>query len=320
MPSAAPTRPTHDSAELRRLCERSDRRGCEQLLIHLAALAATTLLLSLSQHTALLVPAMALHGVVLVFLFAPLHECIHRTAFRSRFLNTVVAWVAGFVLCLPPKYFRAFHLTHHRFTQQRERDPELACPKPATRAAWLWQVTGGPYWHERISTLLRHALGRVDECFIGGASRRAIVAEARALLLLYAGVAVVSWWVPTTVALVFWVVPVLLGQPALRLFLMAEHTGCPLVPDMLANSRTTHTHPLVRRLAWNMSYHAEHHWHPGLPFHALAKAHAQLGAFIGVQEKGYYRFHRELLGAYRAARAERGGPAAPFAQQDDSTR
>ena len=47
-----------------------------------------------------------------------------------------------------------------------------------------------------------------------------------------------------------------LGQPALRLYLLAEHTGCPAVPDMLANSRTVLTNAVVRWLAWNMPFHA----------------------------------------------------------------
>ncbi|GIT53115.1 MAG: hypothetical protein Ct9H300mP16_02750 [Pseudomonadota bacterium] len=37
-----------------------------------------------------------------ISLFAPLHETIHRTAFRSRYLNTGVAALGGFLLLLPP--------------------------------------------------------------------------------------------------------------------------------------------------------------------------------------------------------------------------
>ena len=78
-----------------------------------------------------LVPAVA-HGVVLMFLFAPLHETVHRTAFRSGWLNRAVGDLAGFVLILPPRWFAAFHFAHHRFTQDPARDPELAAPKPTT--------------------------------------------------------------------------------------------------------------------------------------------------------------------------------------------
>ena len=37
-----------------------------------------------------LIPAMALQGVAIVTLFAPMHECVHRTAFASRAANDTV--------------------------------------------------------------------------------------------------------------------------------------------------------------------------------------------------------------------------------------
>ncbi len=57
------------------------------------------------------------------------------------------------------------------------------------------------------------------------------------------------WSSGSDVALRYWVVPVLLGQPLLRLYLLAEHWGCPIARqapiDMLARSRTTYTNVLV---------------------------------------------------------------------------
>jgi fatty acid desaturase len=64
---------------------------------------------------------------------------------------------------------------------------------------------------------------------------------------------------------------------------------------MLRNARTTRTTGLLRRLAWNMPYHAEHHAHPALPFHALPKAHALLEARIAVQADGYVAVQREII-------------------------
>ncbi len=72
-------------------------------------------------------PAMWFHGVVLIFLFTPLHETIHRTAFKTCALNEAVAFVIGLLMLLPREYFRAFHFAHQRFTQdpaQRSRTGE----------------------------------------------------------------------------------------------------------------------------------------------------------------------------------------------------
>lgn len=252
-----------DKAALKALSRRSDARGLAQILGHTAAIAVTSLLITWTQGTLWLAPALLAQGILLVFLFAPLHETIHRTAFRNRGLNDALSWVCAAVLILPPEFFRAFHFTHHRYTQDAARDPELAAPKPANLKQYLWLVSGIPYWQDRITTTLRHALlGRVDEPFIIERMRPAIIREARILLLFYGALAVASLALGSPALLYYWVLPVVLGQPALRLFLLAEHTGCLMTSDMLQNSRTTQTNWLMRALAWNMPFHVEHHAYP----------------------------------------------------------
>lgn len=279
--------------------ERSSRRGLAQLGMHVAALVGTGWLVVALVGSPWMWPAMWLHGVVLVFLFCPLHETVHRTAFRSRRLNEAVARVCGVLLVLPRDYFRAFHFAHHRHTQDPQRDPELAVPKPATLGAYLWHCSGLPYWRERIVTTLRHAAGRVEEAYVPAHQRRAVVREARAALGLYALLAAASGAAASAWPLWLWLVPVVLGMPALRLYLLAEHTGCPYVPQMFRNTRTTHTTAALRLLAWNMPYHTEHHVFPGAPFHALPRAHTFLAARIEVQAPGYVAVHRELIDGYR---------------------
>ena len=282
---------------LLRLAARSDRRGLAQLALHLSALLATGSAVALARGSLWLAPALLLHGLVLVFLFAPLHETIHRTAFKSRRLNDLVAFACGAALLLPPEYFRAFHFAHHRHTQDPQRDPELRSPKPNSLGSYLWQVSGLPYWGERVVTTLRHARGRVGEPFVARHLRPRVVREARAVLALYALLALASLLVRSDALMVLWLVPVLLGQPFLRMYLLAEHTGCPLVPEMLRNSRTTRSLAVIRRLAWNMPYHAEHHAHPALPFHALPAAHALLKDRVAIQAPGYVAVQREILSA-----------------------
>ncbi|MPZ12584.1 MAG: fatty acid desaturase [Kiloniellaceae bacterium] len=286
--------PTSRKAELRALAARSDRRGLVQLAGHLLLLAASgAVVLGSLDSWALLAPPLLAHGIVLVFLFAPLHETIHRTAFRRRGLNDAVARVAGFLLLLPADYFRAFHLAHHRFTADRRRDPELAGPPLDSRAAYLWHVTGLPYWRERVAATCRHARGRVTEDFVPARLRPAIVAEARGHLAGYALLAAASLAGGSGLLLWLWVIPALLGQPFLRLYLLAEHSGCPEVPDMLANSRTTLTNRMVRALCWNMNLHSAHHAYPAVPFHALPTADRLLAPQIAERSPGYIAVQRE---------------------------
>ena len=286
----------HEVRELRCL---SDRRGLVHLAGHGVALLAAGALVALASGLPWRLPAQALEGAILIFLFAPLHESIHRTAFRSRWLNDAVASVLGFLILLPADYFRFFHFAHHRYTQDPDKDPELATPKPRSRGQWLWVASGLPLWRDLILGLLRHAAGRTPESFLAGKAGRQVVREARIRLLLYAAVAVLSVLLGTGAALEYWIVPALLGQPWLRLYLMAEHTGCPLVADMLVNSRTTLTNGVVRFFAWNMPFHAEHHAFPAVPFHALPTLHRRLAPALKTTAPGYLAVQRQILAAFR---------------------
>jgi fatty acid desaturase len=285
-----------DRETLRRLSRRSDTRGLAQLLIHLGLLSATGFLVWASRGHWWLIAALLLHGIALSFLFCALHECIHGTAFASRWANESVAWVCGALLMLPAQYFRLFHFAHHRYTQDPARDPELAVAPPATVAAYLWRVSGIPYWLDRVTVTLRHALsGQATEAFVPPEKSRLIVREARLLWACYLAVLAASLYLRRTDALIYWLIPALLGQPFLRLFLLAEHTGCPFNDDMLANTRTTRSNTLVRLIAWRMPYHAEHHCFPAVPFHALSEVSAHIGGSVRVRAPGYVAFHRELL-------------------------
>ncbi len=286
---AIPVERENSAQALKNLVTRSDAAGLRQLAGHLALLALTALLIATAKQSLWIWPAMFAQGVVLVFLFAPLHETIHRTAFAGRSLNDMVAFAIGALLILPREYFRAFHFAHHRHTQDPARDPELSSPRPATKRQWLLYISGLPYWYWQIRGLVTRALGRVPEDFYGNdVQRQKVVAESRLLLALYAAILIVSLAARSDIALRYWVVPVLLGQPMLRFYLLAEHWGCAVVPaPILDRSRTTYTNALVRFLAWNMPYHAEHHANPAVPFHALPQANALLAAQIGTTSPGY---------------------------------
>jgi len=293
-----------DRETVRRLSRRSDARGFRQLAVHTGALCATGLVVWASRGHLWLVPARVLHGVVLSFLFCALHESIHRTAFASRWPNEVLAWICAALLMLPREYFRFFHFAHHRFTQDPARDPELAQPRPSTLASYLWHVSGLPYWYDRLTVTLRHALtGRAAEPFIPPEKSSLIVREARTLWGCYLCVIVASLYLRRADALIYWVVPAILGQPFLRLFLLSEHAGCAFVEDMLANTRTTYTNAAVLLLAWRMPYHAEHHCFPSVPFHALVKLNALIGERTQVRARGYVALHRQLLRQLRSRTA-----------------
>lgn len=283
------------------LQRRSDREGLLRLAGHLIAMAASAslhgFLLQRGAHWALVGIAAIAYGFTLVTMFAAMHECVHRTAFASRRLNDLVGWFAGLLSFYNSTFYRYYHGWHHRFTQIPGRDPELDDPKPTGFGSYLKEMSGYYWWLGKLQTHARIALGRVQGYpFLSETTRPLVVRSVRLQLLAYGlGVALSAaagepWFV------IYWFLPVALGQPLLRFILLAEHTGCSQDDDPLTNTRTTHTVYPVRFLMWEMPYHAEHHRYPALPFFALARAHAVLGPqFVHVAKRGYLGVHVDFL-------------------------
>lgn len=232
-------------------------------------------------------------GLCLTFLFTLEHECTHRTPFASDGLADWVGRACGLVLVLPFEWFRWFHMAHHRWTNIEGQDPELAGEKPATRTAWALHISGLPYWRAEIGLMGRLVRGGPLEEFVPQGARARVVREARWMALAYGLAGLSLIWSPAV--LWFWIVPMLLGQPFLRLYLLAEHGDCPRVVDMFQNTRTTFTTGLVRFLAWNMPYHVEHHVMPQVPFHRLPEAHAAMKGELRVTAEGYAAFTKDYL-------------------------
>ncbi|GAB0119354.1 fatty acid desaturase [Acidisoma sp. 7E03] len=289
-----------DLAALKTLSVRSDARGVAQLACHGAAILGAGALVLLLRGSWAVWPAMALLGLFEIALFTPLHETTHRTPFRSLWLNRTVGWVAGFVLILPPEGFRLFHMAHHRHTQDPAQDPELIGAPPLTRGRYLWLLTGIPYWISQISGLFRTAGGRADLPWIPPSSRPTVVWEARLYLALYLLLAALGLVFRSTLPLLLWVIPVLLVQPVLRAVLMAEHKGCPENGDRMANTRTTLTGRFFGLIFWNAHLHIEHHFAPGVPFHALPRLHAMLQPHLKTVAPGYRAAHRAIRGSIQA--------------------
>jgi fatty acid desaturase len=277
------------------LTRTSTAAGLRHLAGHLGAILLTGSLVAMRvPFWPLLLPV---HGVLLVFLFTLEHEATHKTPFAHGALNDWVGRACGLVLVLPFEWFRWFHLAHHRWTNLPGKDPELDSAKPATRAAWLWHVSGLPYWIAALRLMADLVRGRVTGAYVPAGAVARVVREARAMAVLYALALATLAFSPLLLWL--WIVPVLLGQPFLRLCLLAEHGDCPQVADMLENTRTTFTTRAVRFLAWNMPFHVEHHSYPTVPFHRLPQLHRHMRTHLRVTADGYAAFTRDYLARRR---------------------
>jgi fatty acid desaturase len=275
------------------LNERRDLPGLARVAFHLGGIGA--LGLWIAGGAPFWFMALPVQGILIAFLFTLMHESVHGTAFKTSAINTVAAAVAGLAVLIAPSWFRYFHFAHHRHTHDPARDPELASAKPATRLEYVKHVSGIPVWIGNIRKLFSNALGHNADDYVPEKGRRRVAWEARVLLAVYALLAAISIALNTAMLVWIWIVPALLGQPFLRIYLLAEHTNCPHVDDMFENTRTTFTTGLVRFIAWNMPFHAEHHAMPTVPFHKLPALHRAVRNRLKVTANGYAEFNRALV-------------------------
>ena len=233
-------------------------------------------------------------GLLIVSLFHLQHECIHDTPFRSRVLNPVIGAICGFIILLPSEWFRYFHRDHHRYTQIDGKDPELESKKPATKIQWLLYITGLLVFASLIKVIVRCTTGAAYDNFIPAVARKTVTWQARIMTAVYLTLLIGCMLFKTTSLLWIWIVPLMVGQPFLRLYLLAEHTLCDTTDNMFLNTRTVLSNPVVRWFTWNMPYHTEHHVYPAVPFHKLPELHKKMKDHLAHTNHSYSQFNKQL--------------------------
>lgn len=283
--------------ELKALMRRSNTPAIMRLFVWFAVLVFTSGLITYARDTWLFIPAMFIHGVVLVHHFSLQHECCHYTAFKTRWLNDLVGNVCALVIMLPHRFFRYEHCDHHTYTQLKGQDTELI-ELPATRAEYFWYISSIPYWTSKFTELWRHSKGYLtagDKQFVPREEYGTIIAEARLMVFFYLCIIGLSIWFRIPEVLWYWFVPVIMGEPVMRAIRMTEHVGRPMVHDMRTNTRSNQVGFIWRFLCWNMNFHAEHHYAASVPFHALPALSAKLGKLVYTEKGGYCGAHRDIL-------------------------
>jgi len=237
-----------------------------------------------------------LSGIGLATAFAPLHECCHRTAFRARRLNDAVAWCAGLLCFYNSTFYRRYHQWHHRYAHQIGLDPELDDGFPTTRWAYFLEISGWNWWIGKWRGYAQLLFGDLSGLpYLNPDVIPQIRRSVRLQFTVYAAIALLSVLNGSGFLFWNWLLPLAVGQPFLRLAMLAEHSGCSFDADGTTNTRTTLTHPLVSWQMWNMPFHAEHHLYASLPFHSLPEAHRWIGPELKHLDPGYLAVHRLLL-------------------------
>jgi fatty acid desaturase len=293
---------------LKQLSVRSDRRGLTQLFSQVAALAATSTLITVTQGTWWIILPFMAQGVVLNCLYAGQHETSHRTAFRSRWLNAWVGEIIGFLMIMPAQWDRKFHFAHHRHTMNSAKDPEILAYAITDMKGWRISLFGLPFGWGQAQAMVAVARGVFPDYvwWLSDSERSLMVREARVHLALYALILLLSLGFHSWIALEYWLGPLLVMKIFYQFQNMGEHTGLGYDPDTLKCTRTLKGPLWMRWLVWNMSYHAAHHTYPSVPFHRLPTLDEEIRRKTNAAEattRGYIQAQIDVVRGFRRAEA-----------------
>lgn len=291
------------SEVLRELTVRSDGPAIVRFAVQYSLLVGSVILLVLRYQEAWWqwTPGILVFAFTSASMYAIMHETLHRTAFRSPLLNSLALYLASLPLYYMPSCHRYFHFTHHQFTQDPSRDPEISITGQPTSSfvTYVFWISGLGILFYKLGVIVAASLtchpyfwNRILY-YIPDVHRGRLRLEARLYLLFHLGLLALSLtWLP---GLLLLIPGQLLGHMLVALFASADHNGLPVAGGILSRTRTVRTNPFVRFWMWNLSYHAEHHAYPAVPWHALPRLHSLLESELVNQTRGYSRFHVQVI-------------------------
>ncbi|MSP42458.1 MAG: fatty acid desaturase [Alphaproteobacteria bacterium] len=223
--------------------------------------------------------AVMLIGARQLGIFVLVHDAAHGALFNDRALNDRISnWLLGYPLFTETRAYRAYHLEHHKYTQQ-PNDPDigLSAPFPITKSSLrrkLWRDISGQTGFSQRRAQIRAAIGTPDMPLSARVAlfRRKMSPMVIANLVLLGGLGAIGYWYLYPL---LWLLPLLTYfQVITRLRNIAEHAMVPDNNDDFRNARTTHANWPIRALlaVYFVNYHLEHHLMMFIPCYRLPLA------------------------------------------------
>jgi fatty acid desaturase len=205
------------------------------------------------------------------------HECGHKTAFKTPWMNTVVYHIASFMIMRNPITWKASHVRHHTDTVVLGRDPEIVAMRPPDLLRISLLFLGIIDVYSAVKRMFVHASGHIDpeeEMYVAPKDHYKVFRIARIWLALYALTIVICFLSGSILPLMLVGLPRLFGSWHYVMTGLLQHLGlAENVSDHRLNTRTVLMNPISRFIYLNMNYHLEHHLFTMVPYYNLPKLH-----------------------------------------------
>lgn len=304
--SASPAwyRTAVDPADIRALMVKSDAIALRDTLIWLAVMGVSAGLAVALWPSWWSAPFWLIYGVMYGSASdSRWHECGHKTAFKTAWMNETVYQIASFMLIRSPAVWRASHVRHHTDTVIVGRDPEIVAMRPPDLGRIGLNLFGIlDVWH-LLGRMLLHASGRIhpeEAMYLRDADTVKVVRVARIWVAIYAATIAAVVWTGSILPLMLIGLPRLYGAWHHVMTGLLQHLGlAENVTDHRLNTRTVLMNPVSRFIYLNMNYHLEHHMFTMVPYYNLPKLHALIKHDLPPPEPSILAAFKRLLPVLR---------------------
>ena len=293
-------RPRVDPAEIRRLMVKDDRRALRDTAIWLGCMALFAGLGIALWPSGWSAPFWLAYGVLYGSASdSRWHECGHRTAFATGWMNDAVYHIASFMLMRNPVTWRASHIRHHTDTIIVGRDPEIQAMRPPDLLKIAVNFLGILDVWTLGRRMLLHARGRIHPSelpYLRPQDHAAVIRVARIWVAIYLAVGLAVLLGGSLVPLMLIGLPRLYGAWHHVLTGLLQHLGlAENVTDHRLNTRTVLMNPVSRFIYLNMNYHLEHHMFTMVPYYHLPELHDLIRRDLPAPEPSMLAAYRRLL-------------------------
>ena len=297
--------PKIDKKKLKELSKRSDLPGAIHFLIYFASLIFFGYLSYAFWGTWFFLLFFFIYSTIYTFGNANTHETVHRTAFKTRWINDVFCYISFFQVHGEPLSFRWSHTFHHSNTLQTEEeyDHEIEVSRPTHLLKFFLKfipLTDLFFIHQSaFFVTTKSALGIMSPSNKINApldQQLKIIRNARIILLLWFAIILVSFYFVTWWPIVFYFLPTFVGRPIHYAINVTQHLAAKF--DTKDHRLSTHTvilNPIFSFLYWHMEYHTEHHMFPMVPSYNLKKLRQEIYKELPKPFNGLFDFYKKVL-------------------------
>ena len=246
-----------------------------------------------------------IYGTIYAFSVSNWHETVHRTAFKTRWINEFFYHISSFMCDFEGFRWRWSHTFHHTYTLQTEEDydHEIQVSRP-TELFWFFlnyiPLTDLLLPHRLLKfEVLKHSLGILTPVVNISApdnQKNKIIWNSRLYVFIWLGVFIFAYYIGSILPILYIILPTYFGKPLWFAVNVTQHLGAAIdKKDHRLSTYSLKINPILSFLYWKMEYHLEHHMFPMVPSYNLRKLQNEIKDQLPKPFNGLFAFYKAIL-------------------------